>query len=84
MVVEVAVYVRRLTEAEFPGSPVALGTLVKQLGEQLGLTIPGMKMHRWRIGGEPGATKTAEKDVAKPARSASRDRFTVVNGGAAS
>lgn len=80
MFVEVAVYCRRLTEAEQHGSSVALGTLVKQLGEQLGLTIPGMRMHRWKIGTVAEPSKRAEK--AKPVRQSSRDRFRVIDGDA--
>lgn len=48
--VEVALYVRRLVEGETPGAPVAVGTLVRQYADALGLTIPGMRALRWRIG----------------------------------
>lgn len=77
---EVAVYVRRLTEAEVRNAPVAVGTLVKQLGEQLGLTIPGMRMHRWKIGNVAEPAKKAA--AAKPARQSSRERFRVIDGDA--
>lgn len=46
---EVALYVRRFVEAEEPGASPSLGTLVRQLGEGLGLTIPGMARNRWKI-----------------------------------
>ena len=83
MVAEVAAYVRRFAEVERPGSPVALGTLVKQLGEQLGLTIPGMRMHRWKIGPKavPAASQ-ARSESERPARTSSRDRFRVIDGAA--
>lgn len=45
----VALYVRRLAEAELPGSKVTLSTLIRQLGDGLGLTAPGMASLRWRI-----------------------------------
>ena len=82
MTVEVAVYCRRLAEAEVPGSSTALGTLTKQLGEQLGLTIPGMRMHRWKIADvAPSAPKRAAAR-STPERQSSRDRFTVIDGDA--
>jgi hypothetical protein len=48
--VEVALYTRRLAEAEQRDTSVALNQLVKQLAEGLGLTIPGMHRSRWIIG----------------------------------
>jgi hypothetical protein len=45
----VALYVRRLAEAELPGSKVTLSTLIRQLGDGLGLTAPGMASLRWRV-----------------------------------
>jgi hypothetical protein len=86
LVAEVALYVRRFAEAEERGSSVAAGTLVKQLGEQLGLTIPGMRMHRWRIAGAAGAspeTKTTTGRSRRTAESSARDRMKVIDGGAA-
>lgn len=46
---EVALYVRRLAEAERPDSAVVLSTLVRQIADSLGLTTPGMRSNRWRI-----------------------------------
>ncbi|MFP3986891.1 hypothetical protein U9R90_05190 [Streptomyces sp. E11-3] len=46
---EVALYVRRLTEAELMDSRVNLSTLVRQMGDSLGLTTPGMRANRWRV-----------------------------------
>jgi len=46
---EVALYVRRLTEAELMDSRVNLSTLVRQMADSLGLTSPGMRANRWRI-----------------------------------
>ena len=82
LVHEVALYVRRAVEAEQPGAPVALGTLVRQLGEALGLTPVGMLRLRWRI----GPVETAKQAAAKPARTRTatrraspRSRLTVVD-----
>lgn len=68
---EVAVYVRRLTEVEVPGAPTNLGTLVRQLGDDLGVTLPGMLRHHWRLGADDVA-------VRRRTRKASTDRFAEV------
>lgn len=70
---DVAQYVRRLAEAEQPGSPVAAGTLVRQLGEGLGVSLPGMLRLRWRIA---DAAAPAEQPSTRPS---SRERFRVVD-----
>ncbi|MCX4886052.1 hypothetical protein [Streptomyces sp. NBC_00847] len=46
---EVALYVRRLAEAEKPEAFVGLSTLVRQMSDSLGLTTPGMRANRWRV-----------------------------------
>lgn len=74
---EVALYVRRLVQVEQRDSSVALGTLVRQLADNLGLTTPGMLRSRWRIG-EP-EVRQPQKRAAPRAKSA-RDRFRVVDG----
>ena len=77
---EVALYVRRLVEVEKPDAPVALGTLVRQLADNLGLTTPGMLRNRWRIAA-PDVTEPTVKPRAAAGRAKSaRDRFRVVNG----
>lgn len=76
---EVALYVRRLVEAESPESPTNLGTLVRQMADALGLTIPGLRANRWTIAGDQVAAKREEKKAA-PARRSARDRFKVVRG----
>jgi hypothetical protein len=75
---EVALYVRRLAEAEKPDSAVVLSTLVRQMGDSLGLTTPGMRANRWRIAAEePARPAAARKPVA---RSSARSRLKVVSG----
>lgn len=63
---EVALYVRRFTEAELMDSRVNLSTLVRQMADSLGLTTPGMRANRWRI--------TAEGPVVPSVQGASRGR----------
>lgn len=76
-VLEVALYVRRLVEAERPDAPTNLGTLVKQLMEGLGISQDGLAKRRWRIAADELAPKRA---AAKPAsRKSARDRFKVVS-----
>lgn len=72
---EVAIYVRRYCEAEVRGAPASLSTLVKQLAEGLGLSIPGMDRNRWKIGDveaeSPGGVR----------RPSAKARLSVVTGG---
>lgn len=86
---EVALYVRNVALVEEPGSPVNLGTLVRQQSDSLGLTTPGLRSNRWRIERpeheeRPAAPqKTAGRAAAK-SRPSARDRWKVIDGGAAS
>ena len=76
---EAALYVRRLTEAELMDSRVNLSTLVRQMGDSLGLTTPGMRANRWRITSEePAQTAGAERRTTRAA--SSRSRLKVVSG----
>lgn len=75
---EVALYVRRLAEAEQPDSPVSLGTLVRQMADSLGLTTPGMRVNRWRIA---RVDAEGEQGSAAPVRLSARDRLKAVPGG---
>lgn len=77
---EVALYVRRLCEAEQHGAPAVLSTLVRQLGDSLGISTPGMRANRWRIG-ELADAKPAARRSSGTTRSA-RDRLRVVADGA--
>lgn len=76
---EVALYVRRLVEAEERGSFVNLSTLVRQMADSLGLTTPGMRANRWRITAEEAApAKPAGRGRQAPAARSSRSRLKVV------
>jgi len=70
----VALYVRRLVEAEAQGSAVNLSTLVRQMSDELGLTAGGMARNRWKIERVEEGSKQAE-------RRSTKNRFTVVAGG---
>lgn len=76
---EVALYVRRFTEAELMDSRVNLSTLVRQMADSLGLTTPGMRANRWRIAADEAvAAKPAIRGRAAATRSSSRSRLKVV------
>lgn len=75
---EVALYVRRLTEAELMDSRVNLSTLVRQMGDSLGLTTPGMRANRWRIAADDG--RAGPETRRQAARPSSRSRLKVVQG----
>ncbi|MBP2323367.1 hypothetical protein JOF56_003752 [Kibdelosporangium banguiense] len=84
MEVEVALYVRSLAEAELPGAAANLRNLVKQLQENLGLSLVGLARFRWKIADSPSATTasfTRQSPAARPARSrpSARERFKVVS-----
>jgi hypothetical protein len=78
---EVALYVRRFSEAEAMESRVNLSTLVRQMADSLGLTTPGMRANRWRIAQDEVAERRENAGAAKPAgKRTARDRFKVVAG----
>lgn len=79
---EVALYVRRLSEAEARDSSVALSTLVRQLADSLGLSTPGMRANRWRVDrpSEEEAPSGASVPVVKSG--SARARLRAVSGGA--
>lgn len=81
---EVALYVRRLVEAEQPEAKVTVGTLVRQMADSLGLTTPGMRANRWRIdsAGQQAAEPVKSSSVTAKARPGARSRFKVVQGDA--
>lgn len=70
---EVALFVRRLAEAESAEAAVNLGTLVRQMSDSLGMTTPGMRANRWVIVDDAPA-----EDDKPVARTSSRGRLSVV------
>lgn len=73
--VEVALYTRRLVEAEAPNSAIGLGTLVRQMADSLGLTTPGLHRNRWKI-----VNDLIEVEEVKPELPSARERFKLVSG----
>jgi len=76
---EVALYVRRFSEAELMDSRVNLSTLVRQMADSLGLTTPGMRANRWRVTAEEADPRpTARRGPARPP--SARSRLKVIPG----
>lgn len=79
---EVALYVRRLSEAEKPDSAVVLSTLVRQMADSLGLTTPGMRGNRWRVDRPSEEAEALSTSPAPTAGSSARARLRAISGGA--
>ena len=77
--VEVAMFVRQLAAAEQHTASVAARTLIRQQMDSLGMTVPGLRANRWRI----GDTAPPQRATGTTARSAStaRGRLRSVKGG---
>lgn len=80
---EVALYVRRLSEAEQMDSAVTLTTIVKQMADSLGLTTPGLRANRWRVDRpeETASQGAAAPSVTSIAPNSARARLKAVSGG---
>lgn len=74
---EVAMYVRKLAEAESHESSAATATLVRQLGDSLGLSIAGLRVNKWKITGEEVRAQRPQKTRQRRQASA-RDRLRVI------
>lgn len=79
LAVEVAAYVRTLALFERPKSPIALGTLLKQQQENLGLSLPGLSRRGWVIDSDSPAPKVTKAD--DPDRASAKARFQAIEGG---
>ncbi|MFE3382966.1 hypothetical protein [Streptomyces anulatus] len=80
-VLEVAMFVRTLAEAEQPDSKGETRKLARQYMESLGLTVQGMLRNRWKIVNATDADIEDEDDdeaFDPPARRSARDRMKVV------
>lgn len=78
---EVGHYVRVFCEAEQRDASTSDRNLRRQLGEALGLTLPGLRMLRWRIEHPPAPrAKAADVELEAP-RPSMRDRLGMVSGG---
>lgn len=78
---EVALYVRRLGEAELPDSSVTLSTLVRQLADSLGLSTPGLRANRWKIERLEDEADQAPADAPLIEPNSARARLKAVPGG---
>ena len=70
----VALYCRRFVEAEKRGSPTNAATLVRQLADSLGISTPGMRANRWKIGAATSTATPQQRSVPS-----SRSRLKVVD-----
>lgn len=79
--IEVAMFCRKLAEAELPKASVELQKVVRQYLDSLGLSVQGMLRNRWRIA--PPAEVAVELEAGPPAprRRSARDRLKVVSSG---
>jgi hypothetical protein len=81
---KVANLARLQVRSEAHDAPVNLASVVRQLEADLGLTPAGLKENGWAIAAdEVGAKRDDKSDTAPaaPARSSSRSKLKVVNGG---
>lgn len=81
---EVALYVRALAAVELPGAPVALFTVVRQMADSLGVTVPGLRANRWKIpaaAADDGAgpdVPAGRRAKVPPRGPSARSRLTVI------
>lgn len=71
---EVGMLVRRMAEAETPGSHTSTGTLVRQMMDSLGLTTPGLRSNRWKL----STDEVGEAREERQSGGGSRSRIRVV------
>lgn len=81
LVVEVALYVRALRDAEKPKSIVAVRQLVKQMTDTLGLSVPGLRSNRWIIDAPNAAAPIDEAPEPDEAPASARARLKLVSNG---
>ncbi|MDT0568876.1 hypothetical protein RM704_15595 [Streptomyces sp. DSM 3412] len=74
---EVAMFVRKLAEAELPKASVELQKVVRQYLDSLGLSVQGMLRNRWKIAPAVEEEQPVPQ-VEVPRRPSARDRLRVV------
>lgn len=77
---EVALYVRALVTAEAPNARVQERTLVRQLMDDLGVSLIGLHRHRWVIDGVIEQPSVRSNDAGRPS---AKTRLRSIEGGAA-
>jgi hypothetical protein len=75
--IEVAMFVRKLTEAELPKTSNELQKVVRQYLDSLGLSVQGMLRNRWKIE-QPAAPAEGGSTASAPRRASARNRLKVV------
>jgi hypothetical protein len=79
--VPVACFVRDLVTAEDPKASPPARTLMLRHFDALGISVAGLRSHRWVIDSEP----TAKQEPHDPdRRTSAKSRFKTIEGGAAS
>lgn len=78
--IEVAMFCRKLAEAEQPRASVELQKVVRQYLDSLGLSVQGMLRNRWRIASVKADVSAEPAKSGVPARASSRSRFKVIDG----
>ena len=78
--IEVAMFCRKLSEAELPKASVELQKVIRQYLDSLGLSVQGMLRNRWRIAPAAPAGSAEGRAKTTPRRSSSRSRLTVIDG----
>ena len=79
--IEVAMFVRKLGEAELPKASVELQKVVRQYLDSLGLSVQGMLRNRWKIATPVEAPQSAGSAAVRPRRPSARTRLKVVPDG---
>src|SRR3990167_758520 len=78
---EVALYVRQLVTAEKSKAPAIARTLVRQYMDDLGISLPGLRRHRWIIDAAPEERQAVRTDDTD--HRAAKARLRSISGGAA-
>lgn len=81
-VLEVALFVRRLAEAEKPGAATNLATLVKQLMESLGISQDGLHRRHWSIASDEVSEKRQSRQSSPSGVPSVKDRLAARDRGA--
>jgi hypothetical protein len=78
----VALWVRTSVRCEDPEAPASLLSQLHRFADQIGMTTAGLAEMGWKVAVDETAAKRADQAAsAAPARSSSRSKLKVVNGG---